>query len=72
MDMVKWNYCLHETEMQNCLLIKTLAFVAFPLPSPSSELKVPNWLCETGSVLCCIEQWDCFGDLTKGEKTRQK
>ena len=24
------------------LLIKLIAFVAFPLPSPSSDLKVPN------------------------------
>ena len=31
------------THVQNCcLLIKPIAFVAFPLPSPSSDLKVTS------------------------------
>ena len=44
------------------LLIKPIAFVAFPLPSPSSNLKVPNDFPERGGgggTSLGIVGWGC-------------
>ena len=34
--------CIKKRDASVVLLIKPIAFMAFPLPSPSSDLKVPS------------------------------